>query len=232
MAIGDDFTINYPLRMISHTANSNTYAANAFYSWLQDTFDELIQMDDTIPMSAETPTAYTLRNSWWLDISAVSNAHKYLKGGAIQTSGYDASTYDTGIRLLKFVSGGYVSAVGGDIGREVGYSGGSPADTGTLLGYNNTLRYWWIRVDDTGDVFSDTGTALDLTDGAGTGAGTLTAASATGEEKFSNPYTLGTIAGTPNAQVYIFQGGVAIEEWSDLDNWDRGHIDILSLIHI
>ncbi len=59
MAIGDDWTINYGTKEISHTSGSTVYTVNEMYSWLQDTFDELAQLDDDVPMSAQTPTQYT-----------------------------------------------------------------------------------------------------------------------------------------------------------------------------
>jgi len=229
MAIGDDWTIDYTNKRIYHSSGTTVYTVNELYSYLQDTFDEPTQMDDKVPMSAQTPTAYTMINGWWLDISATYESHKYLKGGAIATSGYDASSNNDGIRLLKLESSGYTNCVASDIGKQVGYSGGSPADTGTLLGYDNTRRYWWVRVDDTGDTFSDTSTALDIDDGSGTGAGNLidSGGSVTGEELYANVYTLGTIETNPYPQIYIFQQGERIAEWSSLSNWDRGHIDVL-----
>ena len=176
MAIGDDFTVDYANKRIHHSANNNTYTARAFYSWLMDTFDELAQIDDPIPMEAKTPFEYELLNRWYIE----QEAHKYLSEGAIKTVGWDAATYNDGIRMLTF-GATYTNAVAGDIGREVGYSGGSPGDTGTLLDYDNTQKKWWIRVDDTADVFSNTATAIDLDDGAGTGTGVLAKASETGK---------------------------------------------------
>jgi hypothetical protein len=80
MAIGDDFTINYGTQEISHTSGSTVYTANALYSWLQDTFDELAQLDDDVPMSAATPTEYSWINGW--AFSADSD-YEYISGGAI-----------------------------------------------------------------------------------------------------------------------------------------------------
>jgi hypothetical protein len=80
MAINDDFTINYGTQEISHTSGSTVYTANALYSWLQDTFDELAQLDDDIPMSAATPTEYSWINDW--AFSADSD-YEYISGGAI-----------------------------------------------------------------------------------------------------------------------------------------------------
>ena len=84
MAIGDDFTIDYTNKRIYHSANTTIYTVNAFYSWLMNTFDDLVQMDDDVPISAQTPTEYTMINGWFLDDDSI----KYLKTGAIQTSGW------------------------------------------------------------------------------------------------------------------------------------------------
>jgi hypothetical protein len=80
MAIADDWTINYATEEISHTSGTTVYSVNAMYSYLQDTFDELAQLDDDIPMSAQTPVEYTLINGW--SFSADSD-YEYLSGGAI-----------------------------------------------------------------------------------------------------------------------------------------------------
>jgi hypothetical protein len=135
MAIGDDWSLDWNLRILSHIAGTTVYTVNQLFTWIQQQIPQPQNMDDDEIMTAETPTAYTIKDNWWLDIGAASQAYKYLSGGAIQTSGYDGSTDNDGIRLLKFQSGGYTNAVVGDIGREVGYSGGTPTDTGTLLGY-------------------------------------------------------------------------------------------------
>ena len=89
MAIGDDFSIDYVNKVVKHVSGTTVYTVNELYSWLMDTFDELLQMDDEVPMSAQTPTEYTMINGWFLDIGELSQAHKYLKGGAIKTDGYE-----------------------------------------------------------------------------------------------------------------------------------------------
>ena len=352
MAIGDDFAIDYANKRVYHSTGTTVYDVNALYSWLMDTFDELVQMDDPVPMSAQTPTEYTAINEWFIDDESV----KYLKNGAIKTSGYLNK-----IQVLKLLASGYTSCIAGDIGKTVTDDG---AATGALLAYNNTTRKWWIRwatviadasamlianavnycqnlnantavyTDETADInnatandvllppqqtttvgdatyFGDAvkfgrirlnvGTAKSVTGGVfawqywngawtaipgitddtnffgtagtnnitfsppadwattainavtkywiravvttlptaittaplgtqgwqGTGAGTADGASVSGEDLFANVYTLGTVETVPYAQVYIFQAGVAISEWSNLTNWDRGHIDVL-----
>lgn len=226
MPVGADFTIDYVnkrIRRADSPGSTDVYIVNDLYSYLQNTFDELDQMDDDVPMSAQTPTEYTLINGWIL----LEECIPFFKQGAIQTNGWDATVNNDGIRILEFETSGYVSAVAGDIGREVGYSGGTPADTGTLLDYDNTLRKWWVRVDDTGDTFANTGTAIDLDDTGGTGTGTLNKASATGESLWSNGYSLGTIADTPYAQIYIYQADEPLTEWWPEDRTADGHIDVL-----
>jgi hypothetical protein len=96
MAIADDWTINYGTKEISHTSGSTVYTCNEMYSWLMDTFDELGQLDDDVPMSAQTPTAYSLINGW--AFSADSD-YEYLSGGAINDTTNDdlwANVYTLG----------------------------------------------------------------------------------------------------------------------------------------
>src|SRR3989344_5350698 len=50
---------------------TTTYTTRALYSFIQDTFDEVTQLDDTVPMSAQTPTEFTLINDWFIDDTSV-----------------------------------------------------------------------------------------------------------------------------------------------------------------
>lgn len=353
MAIGDDWAIDTVNKRIYHVTGTTVYTVNELYSWLMDTFDELEYMDDPVPMSAQTPTEYTMINEWFIDDESV----KYLRGGAIRTSGYAGK-----IQVLKLSATGYTGCIAGDIGKQVM---DDDVQIGALLAYDNALRKWWIRststvasgsvmyianafesaksynadtatyTDETDDInspaandvalppiqittvgdaiyFGDSskfgrvrlnvGTAgvytgvtlqwqywngtswatLSVTDGTdfftvagtnnitftppadwattavdgvtkywircvvtalasptlttaplgtqgwvGTGAGTADGASVSGEDLYANVYTLGTITTDPPAQIYIFQAGERIPEWSYLSNWDRGHIDVL-----
>jgi len=212
MAIGDDFTIDYTNKRITHTSGTTVYKVNDLYSWIQDVFDELTQMDNPVPMSAQTPTEYTMINGWFIDDESV----KYLKEGAIKTSGYLNE-----IQILKLKSSGYTDAIAGDIGKQV-LDDSTPI--GPLLAYNNTTRKWWIR---TGSGTAIAGDSVMSIADSGTGAGTADGDSVDGEDLFANVYTLGTIETTPGPQIYIFQAGEAINEWSNLTNWDRGQIDVL-----
>jgi len=220
MAIGDDFAIDYTNKRIYHNTGDTVYTVNALYSWLQDTFDELNQMDDEVPMSAQTPTAYTMINGWWLDISEDSYAHKYLSGGAIETSGYANWV----IQKLE-VDSQSTQAQSSDVGKDVKDDG---TTVGPLLGFitkSGTTQTWWVRDErETPAQIADS-SAMTIT--GSSADGTADGASASGEELFANVYTLGTIESSPSPQIYIFQNGSAISEWSDLTNWERGHIDVL-----
>src|SRR3989344_3718146 len=92
--ISDDFTIDYVNKRVYHSSGTTIYTVNELYSYLMDTFDELAQMDDTIPMSAQTPTEYTLINGWFMD----DTSFKYLKTGAVQTNGWTSG----GIRIKPY----------------------------------------------------------------------------------------------------------------------------------
>jgi len=89
MAIADDFSLNYSTKKISHASGSTRYTVNAFYSWLMDAFDDASQMDDQVPVKANTPTEYELINDW--EFNADSDVG-YLYGGSIivnKTAGDD-----------------------------------------------------------------------------------------------------------------------------------------------
>ena len=208
MAIADDVSIDLVnLRVHRATgAGSTVYTVNALYTYIMDSFDELALMDDTVPQSGQTPTSYSMINGWYLQ----EELTKYLSGGAIQTSGYVNE-----IRTLHSGTSGWTNFVTGDIGDTI--TGTVTGDSGTLVDYDNTAHKLWIRMDASGDLFDN---ATEDYTGAGTGLATATAISTTGETIFANPYTLGSLDGTP--QLYIFQDGSKITGW-----WSTGHFDIL-----
>lgn len=95
MAIADDWTINYSLKTITHSSGATVYTVLELYSWLMDLFDDASQMDDPVPMSAQTPVEFTLINGW----SIPAASYPYLRGGAITDSTNDdlwANVYTLG----------------------------------------------------------------------------------------------------------------------------------------
>jgi len=200
MAIQDDWTIDPVTRRVTHTAGSTVYTVNALYSWLESVFATASYMQYSVPMSASTPVNYTMVNGWFLSEADL----QYLRLGGISTSGWSNAIY-----LLTFGST-YTAAVASDIGKTVAVG----AATGTLLGYDNAAKLWWVR--------AGTGTlaAGSTSITSGTGAGTTTAV-ATGEAEFANLYTLGTLqAGT---QLYVSQGANSVLT----SYWPAGQIDLL-----
>lgn len=203
MAIADDWTIDYANKTVKHTSGSTIYSVNALYTYLQDDFDELNQLDDSVPMSAQTPTQYTMINGWFLSPDSIP----YLDSGSIATNGYTNE-----IHLITF-GGTYTNAVAGDIGKTVT---DDSVDFGTLIHYDNTAKKWWVR---TGSAtIAASGSTMAIT--SGTGTGVSNADSLTGEDLFPNVYTLGSIeSGTT---IYIEQNDSVVTSW-----WSTGHIDIL-----
>jgi hypothetical protein len=176
MPISADFTIDFTNRRIAHSSGSTRYTAQAMYSYLADLFDDATSMDDTVPMSAQTPNEFSLINGWFID----DESYAYLYEGSVKTVGLDAATYTNGVYRLTMQSGGYVSAVAGDIGKTVT----DGTRSGVLLAYNNTTREWYVR--------RGTGTAWagSCTITTGTGAGTITGSVLTGEDVWANFYNL------------------------------------------
>jgi hypothetical protein len=78
--------------------------------------------------------------------------------------------YLTITRKFIFASGGYTSAISGDIGKVV--VGTDSGATGVLISYNNTTKIWYVQV--TSGAFN---AAEAITITTGTGAGTTTSTS-------------------------------------------------------
>ena len=149
MAIQDDFSIDVVDRKITFTtAFSNNrppsiYTVNELYSYLQDTFDEPGFMQYSVPMSAQTPTQYTMINGWFIDDESI----KVLYGGSIQTSGwlYNSSPPlgPDGVTQIRWTNSSVDPPISSDIG--VTLTGGTSTATGTLLAINTTRQVAWVR---------------------------------------------------------------------------------------
>ena len=180
--LGGDFTVYYLAenrqKRIKYTGSGTTYTVNQLYSALQDLFDELNQMDDGTPMSAQTPTEYTIgiidsgdSDPWFIDRTSA----EYLYRGAIRTASWKRTPgSNTGIIKIENVTIGTV--VEGDIGFTITHDDG---DSGVLLDVNTTAGTLWIRPDT-----SAAANNFDTTSGTLTCNGhtaTQTEASQTGE---------------------------------------------------
>ena len=236
MAIQDDITIDVVDRKITaDTAFTNDrpttiYTVNELYKYLQDTFDEPSFMQYSVPMSAQTPTQYTLINGWFMD----DNTMKSLYGGSIQTSGWTyVSSPAAGITQLRYTTGSSDAPTGADIG--VTLTGLTSTATGELL-YVDTSdpirRVAWVR-NTSANQFQDnenvTGTGVDLQTETFNGV-------KNGETIWVNLFSVGSKTST--TEIYVgqeddYQGGRAfhtasailrlgrrvekVDEWWDTD---------------
>lgn len=208
--IATDFTVNTTRKTIRHTTGSTIYTINDLYTWLMDYFDDTGLMDDTVPMTAQTPSEYTLVNGWFIDDVSI----QYLKSGAIQTSGWTHPTNTTGIRIIT------LSTITGvddtDLGAAV--AGQTTGDTGILLAYNTALKKLWVRTDGADDDFNNSSENINVN---GSLAGAIAGSAAvTGETVYSNIFTLGTLVSGTTLDVY--QNDSQITPW-----WSSEHIDVL-----
>jgi hypothetical protein len=222
--LGGDFTVYYEVedrqKRIEYTGSGTTYTVNELYSALQDLFDELSQLDDGVPMSAQTPVEYTIGiidsgddDPWFIDQTSV----QYLTGGAIQTNGWKRVTgSNTGIIRLPMSSMGTI--VVGDIGETCSHGDG---DSGTVLDINMTTKEIWIRPDDdtAGNDWDVSGGTLTLS-GAHTGtpdSGSGTSGARTGEMLWANIYSLGSFA--DNTRLYVYQDEIKLTEYRTANQW-------------
>lgn len=207
MAISDDFLIDAERKLIRHEAGATVYTVNQLYTHLQDYFDDIMLLSYPVPMSAQTPSEYSLINGWFMPDAS----YRFLSSGAIKTTGLDGEVF-----VVKFDSVDYVLCIPSDIGKKV--VAGSAE--GILLDYDNTLRKWWIRK---GVNTLWSGAAMIIT---GTGEGNISS-SATGEALFANIFTLGELDATSSNTLYIEQVNPELVGNRISQFWPDGHIDVL-----
>lgn len=213
--------------------SANRDHVNELYSAIADQIDEPAFMIDRNPMTAETPTLYTLRNGWFSDARSL----EWLEGAAVQTNGWASNV----ICAISFNATTMFSSA--DIGRTI--TGTTSGDTGTILAYDdryslNDQGVLWIRPDTAADTFQSASEAYTV--GGSSAAGSFDTqldsggVARTGENLFANPYTLGAVV--DNTELYIYQDGARVvskevnatprEQWWDTDTTvEEGHIDIL-----
>lgn len=188
----------------------------ALYSALQDEFDEPAQMDDQVPMSAQTPTAFTMINGWFIDDVST----QFLTGGALTTSGWagniiGSKSYNDTVAFATT-----------DIGKTI--VGTTTTDSGTILAFDERfgtgLGVVYIRPDvPATDTFDNDTEAYTVTAGSGTGSFTATYQAGvlrTGESLWPNIFALGTLV--DETELYVIQDQVKLAAW-----WPKGFIDIL-----
>jgi hypothetical protein len=213
--------------------DTSTITANALYSALQDWFDEQGQMDDGIPMSAQTPVEYTIGiiDAGDLDPWHISyDMMQHITGGAVRTNGWThVNGSAVGIIVVPVDTGGAIVAA--DIGKDIV---GATTGAGTLLEVitGDTEDYLVIRPDDNTAAKTFTTNDQNITCNAHVSVQYLTVSN-TGEQIWANLYSIGTIE--PDTHVYVYQGPVAtntgrkrIVSITDAtqDWWGDMHIDM------
>ncbi len=206
MAVNTEIDFDYVNKRVKRhaSATSAIHSVNEAYSLIQDTFDELTEMDDKVPMSAATPTSYKLDNGWSIEEEVI----RHLNGGAIETTGWTDE-----IHVLE-LDGSYTNFVAADIGKQVQ---DDAADVGALLDYDNTAQKIWVRIGSS-TVIADN-SVITMSD-SGIGGGDASGDSVTGETLYSNPYTLGSLYST--LPLYIIQDSEEVASY-----YADGHFDIL-----
>jgi hypothetical protein len=207
MAISDDILIDYTNKIVygetSFLASSRFYTGQELYSYLQEQISISDQMDDQVIIQFNTPQSFNIVNGWYFQQAVF----KHFKTASFATSGYNGQ-----IQLVKFGST-YTNAVTGDIGKDVKQG----SLHGTLLDFDNTKKYWWVRSTST---YANS-TTTEVTTAGGTGTGTTAASSAdiTGEEVFAGITTIGTVN---NGNAYILQNGTVLTSWWGTGNSGSG----------
>ena len=231
--LGGDFTVYYEVenrqkRVKWSGSATATRSVNELYSAMQDLFDELNQMDDGTPMSAQTPTEYTIGvidsaddDPWFIDKDTV----EHLYGGAIKTNKWArVEDSNTGIVKITCESGGF-NIVEGDIGSDITHA---DLDSGVILDVNTSTYEVWVRPDDDaiGNSFNSAAGVLTVTGSSNTA--TQSGAAETGESLWANIYSIGTLQ--PDTHLYVYQGvsasKLAAYKGSD-DWWVDDHFDVL-----
>lgn len=118
---------------------TGTRTLNELYSALQDLFDEPAQMDDLVPIRADTPDIYRMINQWFIDDDTV----EHLTAGALFTAGWAVGTTEH-VKIIGYSPTTEFSTH--DIGRTI--LGTTTTDLGTLLDFNTQRNLAWIRPND------------------------------------------------------------------------------------
>jgi hypothetical protein len=239
--LSGDFTVYYTAdnarKQIKWTGSpTGTRSANELYSAIQDLFDELTQLDDGIPMSAQTPTEYTIGAidasdtvPWFIDDETIQRIY----GGAIKTSLW---TRITGVQagIVKVSVSANAAIVYGDIGNTITATAGS-SSTGVLVDMRGSgaSTVLFIRPTDASATHDWTGTTNITCNGHATGAMTCTVT--TGEALWANIYSLGSLTSdtgkNPTADLYVYRNGTKVQRLNSgtpaYHWWPTGQIDIL-----
>ena len=220
----DDIAGDKQIRWTGSAANTATRTVNELYSALEDLFDNVTlgagdYMNEGVPMKGITPRAYDLGRienndpePWFIDQTTI----EHLTGGSIQTTGWTRTPGTTvGIVRVPVTASTITNA---DIGFAITHT---DLDAGKLLFVEP--GFLWIRPDSELAANNFDSVAGTLTCNGNTA--TQTAASTTGNNFWTNIFTVGTLFNPATTNIYIAQDGTALTSY-----WPPGHVDRLVLV--
>jgi hypothetical protein len=236
--LSDDFTLyhkaeNRQMRIVwtGGTTEADTRTMKEWYLALQDYFDEPARMVEGEPMSAQTPTDYTLGiidpfevEPWFVDRTTM----EHLTGGALQTASWTRTEgSNTGVIKLTVDN---TDIVTGDIGETI--TGDADSDEGVLLDVQGTGSgsELWVRplTNTAADSFDNNTQALTCN----TNTAVQEADPEDGETLWAGVFTQGNLEDLTH--IYVYQDGARLTEYKDAspveDWWEDGHIDKLYLV--
>lgn len=216
--LGGNFTVAYldesRQKMISWTGtNDNEFnTANAVYSALQDLFDASAQSDDGIPMTAQTPTEYTIGSysagedddPWYITYDAM----EHFKGGALRTQNWTRVTgTNTGIVVVPVTSNTLTSA---DIG-DAGLNHATDNDVGTLLEIIADGTNTWLVIRPASNAAANDwdSTSGTIENTAASRSATQSGAAMSGEQIWANFFHQLPIE--PDTHMYAYAGDAATD---------------------
>jgi hypothetical protein len=251
--LGGDFTVYYLAdnnrKQIKWSGTATgTRTVNQLYSALQDLFDELGQIDDGTPMSAQTPTEYTIGAidasdivPWFIDDETI----QHLTGGAIKTQLWTRiTTLQPGIVRVRCSANASIvyADVGNTINNGTAYGilvdmQGSGANTILFIrptdsAYSATTAAAYAS----GSDWSGASATITCNAHTATSFATVTQVAQTGESLWANIYSLGSLTvdtgNNPTSDLYVYKNGTKVLGWtsgaaSSYQWWPSGHIDIL-----
>ena len=200
--------------------------AGSFYDRAIDLEDDQVNMDDLEFFELDS-SVLQLRVT---DVYFERELIKHLRGASIEST-----TFNNNIRYLTIQSAGYTSPIASDLGKQV--VGGTSGDIGVLVDYfvdeDGSTNIWVVRMNYAGAP-TPTGTEFDaseaLTITTGTGAGTLDAASTSGEMQQGAVKSVGAVA---SGGAYVYRDDQLQKVAS---HWGTGNSDnngeVAGLYHI
>lgn len=118
-----DWQYDEDTKKIKHNTGTTRVTVNALYSALMDLADDAGFMDSDVPMSAQTPTEYSLINGWTMN---ADSDFGYLTGGAVKVTATDdtwAGYYNLG--TIKAGTILYIGQNGALVASPPGYTTGA-----------------------------------------------------------------------------------------------------------